>query len=69
MDLVRLPETPRIVMLYVPAGVFLTPCCPLLEVISRVADADVVPGTTAAGENEQNAEVGNPEQLRVTELL
>jgi hypothetical protein len=69
VDLVRLPETPLIVMVYVPAGVFLTPCCPLLEVITRVADADVVPGTTAAGENEQNAEIGNPEQLRPTELL
>ena len=69
VDLFRLPETPQIVMVYVPAGVFLTPCCPLLVVICRLADADVAPGTTDAGENVQTAETGNPEQLRVTELL
>lgn len=69
VDLFRLPEIPLMVMVYVPAGVFLTPCCPLLVVICRVEDADVAPGTTDAGENVQTAESGKPEQLRVTELL
>jgi hypothetical protein len=69
VDLFRLPETPQIVMVYVPAGVFLTPCCPLLVLICRVEDADVAPGTTDPGVNVQTAESGNPEQLRATELL
>src|ERR1051326_1653531 len=40
-------------MAYVPAGVFLTPCCPLLVGICKVEDAEVAPGTTDIGENIQ----------------
>jgi len=56
------------VIVYVPPGVFFVPCCPLEVVKFKVEDALPAPGTTDAGENAQLAPVGNPLQVRETEV-
>jgi len=61
------PLVPLTTMVYVPSGVLIPPDCCVLMVSRDVALP--APGTTDAGENEQLAPVGNPEQLNATGLL
>src|SRR5262249_36994611 len=64
----KLPDTPFTVIVYVPLGVLLTPCCPLLVVSCKFEEAVPVPGVTDAGEKLHVAFVGNPVQLRLIGL-
>lgn len=61
------PLVPLTTTVYVPSGVLIPPDCCVLMVSRDVALP--APGTTDAGENEQLAPVGNPEQLNATGLL
>jgi hypothetical protein len=64
-----LPEVPRSVTVYVPAGVPLLPLCLVVEIV-RLDVAEVLPGVTEDGENEQLVAFGSPEeQLSPTDEL
>jgi hypothetical protein len=56
-----LPEMPRSVTVYVPAGVPLFPLRLVVEIV-RWDVAEVLPGVTEDGENEQVVPFGSPEE-------